>query len=73
MPWSIDAVLGAGNEIRTRDPNLGKVVLYQLSYSRWIEPDILEAGDPLSSDPDAGSQFGCPINARLSGTIGTVR
>ena len=25
---------GAGNEIRTRDPNLGKVVLYQLSYSR---------------------------------------
>ena len=26
--------IGAGNEIRTRDPNLGKVVLYQLSYSR---------------------------------------
>jgi hypothetical protein len=25
---------GAGNGIRTRDPNLGKVVLYQLSYSR---------------------------------------
>jgi hypothetical protein len=27
-------VFGAGNEIRTRDPDLGKVVLYQLSYSR---------------------------------------
>jgi hypothetical protein len=27
---------GAGNETRTRDPNLGKVVLYQLSYSREI-------------------------------------
>ncbi len=27
-------LFGAGNEIRTRDPNLGKVVLYQLSYSR---------------------------------------
>ena len=27
-------MFGAGNEIRTRDPNLGKVVLYQLSYSR---------------------------------------
>ncbi len=27
---------GAGNETRTRDPNLGKVVLYQLSYSRFI-------------------------------------
>ena len=25
---------GAGNEIRTRDLNLGKVALYQLSYSR---------------------------------------
>ena len=26
--------LGAENEARTRDPNLGKVVLYQLSYFR---------------------------------------
>ena len=30
---------GAGNEIRTRDPNLGKVVLYQLSYSRVLGAD----------------------------------
>ncbi len=29
-----DDRIGAGNETRTRDPNLGKVVLYQLSYSR---------------------------------------
>ena len=28
---------GAENETRTRDPNLGKVVLYQLSYFR-IDP-----------------------------------
>ena len=28
--------LGAGNEARTRDPDLGTVVLYQLSYSRII-------------------------------------
>src|SRR6188474_1922401 len=28
---------GAGNETRTRDPDLGKVVLYQLSYSRFLE------------------------------------
>ena len=27
---------GAGNETRTRDPDLGKVVLYQLSYSRVL-------------------------------------
>ncbi len=27
-------MFGAGNESRTRDLNLGKVALYQLSYSR---------------------------------------
>ena len=27
---------GAENETRTRDPDLGKVVLYQLSYFREI-------------------------------------
>ena len=32
----------AGNGTRTRDPNLGKVVLYQLSYSR-VERTIGEA------------------------------
>ena len=41
---------GAGNETRTRDPNLGKVVLYQLSYSRLLTmPKILKPGDFLSS------------------------
>ena len=30
--------LGAENETRTRDPNLGKVVLYQLSYFRILYP-----------------------------------
>mgnify|MGYP000297474744 CR=1 FL=1 len=34
MPYSLTREIGAGNETRTRDPNLGKVVLYQLSYSR---------------------------------------
>ncbi len=29
-----DLSYGAGNETRTRDHDLGKVVLYQLSYSR---------------------------------------
>ena len=29
--------LGAENETRTRDPNLGKVVLYQLSYFRILQ------------------------------------
>ena len=31
---SVTVVPRAGNGTRTRDPNLGKVVLYQLSYSR---------------------------------------
>ena len=29
-----DKALGAKDEARTRDPDLGKVVLYQLSYFR---------------------------------------
>ena len=29
-------MFGAGNEVRTRDLNLGKVALYQLSYSRVV-------------------------------------
>ncbi len=33
----------AGNGTRTRDPNLGKVVLYQLSYSR-VTGSIGESG-----------------------------
>ena len=34
VPSNLVRISGAGNETRTRDPNLGKVVLYQLSYSR---------------------------------------
>jgi hypothetical protein len=30
----LEVIIGAGNETRTRDLNLGKVALYQLSYSR---------------------------------------
>jgi hypothetical protein len=28
---------GAGNQVRTGDLNLGKVALYQLSYSRLLQ------------------------------------
>ena len=34
--WAGQSTIGAGNETRTRDPDLGKVVLYQLSYSRVL-------------------------------------
>ena len=36
MP-SFRNAFGAKDEIRTRDPDLGKVVLYQLSYFRLIK------------------------------------
>ena len=36
----------AGNGTRTRDPNLGKVVLYQLSYSRVTPQNIAEPAHP---------------------------
>ena len=32
-PYQEEAT-GAGNGVRTRDPKLGKLVLYQLSYAR---------------------------------------
>ena len=38
MEWS---EYGAGDRVRTRDINLGKVALYQLSYSRVVDSSIL--------------------------------
>jgi len=41
--------LGAGNETRTRDPDLGKVVLYQLSYSRMLRRDTTRRAEILAA------------------------
>ena len=35
---------GAENETRTRDPNLGKVMLYQLSYFRSFQTCCFRLG-----------------------------
>ena len=35
--------MGAKNGTRTRDPDLGKVVLYQLSYFRMMESNSIAA------------------------------
>ena len=43
---SLFGVFGAGNEIRTRDLNLGKVALYQLSYSRIVLLLLSLASEP---------------------------
>jgi hypothetical protein len=45
----------AGNGTRTRDPNLGKVVLYQLSYSRILDSEATHSWQP---------QAGCSLNDR---------
>ena len=51
--WEMDATnpwcrwVGAGDEIRTHDPNHGKVVLYQLSYAR-VSPGHLTTGLKVS-------------------------
>ncbi len=42
---------GAGNETRTRDPDLGKVVLYQLSYSRNATRDCRGAPRGVKAHP----------------------
>ena len=55
--------LGAENETRTRDPNLGKVVLYQLSYFRIFVCVLC-----CSSPPIAKVGIYYPFGARLCST-----
>ncbi len=45
---TIHCLYGAGDGIRTRDPNLGKVVLYQLSYTRDVFLLFLPTCDIMS-------------------------
>ena len=47
--------VGAGDGIRTRDIHLGKVVLYQLSYSRKSN-----RGNHITRSTWLASQFGLP-------------
>ena len=45
--------IGAGNGIRTRDPELGRLALYQLSYSRntkMVEREGFEPSKALPAD-----------------------
>ena len=61
-----EANLGAGNETRTRDPDLGKVVLYQLSYSRIAEDCLTETGALYVEKPDGQNNFYRPAFNRLA-------
>ncbi len=50
---------GAENEVRTRDPQLGKLVLYQLSYSRlWCGFGWVQVEKGIQENLDA------PLNGR---------
>ena len=44
---------GAGNGVRTRDPQLGRLMLYQLSYSRSVPSRTRHAG-PREGDGGGG-------------------
>ena len=55
---------GAGDGIRTRDIDLGKVALYQLSYSRPLKGSTIIAARGLScqtvcNDKETKALFSC--------------
>ncbi len=56
----------AGNGTRTRDPTLGKVVLYQLSYSREADGGTGNdrPRDPSVSTPNRRYSSGAAMEAR---------
>ena len=64
---------GAVDETRTRDLNLGKVALYQLSYYRALPPygvvrtKRLELLRPEAPDPKSGASAVPPRPQKLSG------
>ena len=59
---------GAGNESRTRDLNLGKVALYQLSYSRMLgRSGIIASVERVSNQ--ARRTAPCRVAPRRSGPI----
>ena len=47
----------AENGTRTRDPNLGKVVLYQLSYFRLFHSEIIHSKRHFSKCECKGNAF----------------
>src|ERR1700682_5474317 len=62
------AFSGADDGIRTRDPHLGKVMLYQLSHVRLLPPDSSNGG---GSDPcRRWSRPVSPVSHRRLGELG---
>ena len=65
----ISLLLGAENETRTRDPNLGKVVLYQLSYFRMECFPIASAKVYKKSESPNFSGLFCGIFVLKPGSV----
>src|SRR5882757_2824634 len=57
LPVYPSSLARAGNGTRTRDPNLGKVVLYQLSYSRALRKSNRSKGRFLPALPAPAACF----------------
>ncbi len=57
-PYRVFVFARAGNRTRTGDPNLGKVVLYQLSYSRtFTVPNLEEKFGVVNGSNGEGTKF----------------
>ena len=65
----LPVVQRAGNGTRTRDPNLGKVVLYQLSYSR-APPNLTAQWDGIYHPRSALDRQAARPSVRPSGGEG---
>ena len=61
---------GADDGIRTRDPHLGKVVLYQLSHVRVATSLPSVAGPPASADPGGPEPPASPLRTRQLPDLG---
>ncbi len=57
----------AGNRTRTGDPNLGKVVLYQLSYSRNVESKLGVPPEAVNQQHTAAERYLTPPEALMFG------
>ena len=62
-----DLRIGAGNETRTRDHYLGKVVLYQLSYARIRRGDTIKSVGPVCQLPNGRSAANQPGRGEAGG------
>ncbi len=56
---------GAGDGVRTRDPKLGKLVLYQLSYARFSWP-IITAGMDVVNPKKMTTRYSAALMSRSS-------